>query len=335
MIQKALVAIMNNSELNFLGKIIPNLSKMNLLPGNEDAVAWVTPKPFQNEIYVCNVDTIAWSSDALPYDMTLSDFGDKIVTITISDLVAKGAQPYYFMCSINGPLNDINSFTEVFNGIEEKCQEYNIAYLGGDLGTTSEFLITGICIGFTPGDSLIKRSTAKSGNIVCASGYFGYTGLGFAQYLKENIRIPHEHPIIPLIRQKMTKPVPRLDLIHYLRKYATSAIDSSDGLALSLYHLSNESKVKVVIDTLPLPNEILQLSNEFSFDLESLCLYAGEEFEILFTMKESDYSLLVEELGRQNIAPPIIIGKVKNGSGVYFNTQPLKVQGWDSLTKGV
>jgi len=73
---------MGNRELKLLENFLPSLSKNNLLPGNEDAVAWLTPPQFENQIYVCNVDTIAWSSDALPKDMLLSEFGAKIVAVT-------------------------------------------------------------------------------------------------------------------------------------------------------------------------------------------------------------------------------------------------------------
>ena len=335
---------MNNHELKFLEKFVPTLSKNNILQGNEDAVAWVTPQQFENQVYVCNVDTIAWSSDALPGDMLLSDFGAKIVTVTLSDLVAKGAQPYFFLCSLSSPKNQNEAITDILIGVQQQCNQLNVSYLGGDLNTTqnihSELVLTGIGIGFTPKESLIRRSTANSGDIVCVSGDFGYTGLGFEIYLKKSFNLASDHPLLPTIRKKLTKPIPRVDLIPYLRKFATSAIDSSDGLILSLYHLSNESNIQIILEKLPISKDIIEdkilksLANKNLLDFLEITGYAGEEFEIVFTIKESEFSNLQKELQKENLPQIQKIGIVQGGNkGIFYNGLPLKIQGWDSLSE--
>lgn len=335
-----------NFELEFLRNLIPSLSPLNVLTGNEDAVAWHTPEKFKNQLYVCNVDTMAWSSDALPTDMTLEEFGAKLVSITLSDLVAKGAQPHFFLCSINGPIIHRSRMKEIVTGIRNKCHLFGVAYLGGDLNGTpnssSEWVLTGVGIGFVSKKSLIKRSTAQIGDIICVSGPFGYTGLGYAHFLEKKIDLPADHVILSKIREKLINPQLRIELLLFLRKYATSAIDSSDGLAISLFHLSQASNVQINVDALPVPKKFSvdktfkAFAKEHKLDLLDIIMYAGEEYEIVFTVKESDYDLMCSELQEKNLTQPIKIGKVKQGStGVFYKNQLLQIKGWDSLSKNL
>ena len=75
-------------ENSFLKKVLSNLGKENLLQGNEDAVALEIHFE-KSDILIINTDSMSWSSDALPPTISYFEFGKKLVTMTVSDVIAK------------------------------------------------------------------------------------------------------------------------------------------------------------------------------------------------------------------------------------------------------
>lgn len=321
------------SEDSFLKKILPQLSKKNLLPGNDDAVAWKTPDFERESLLVLKTDSLAWSSDALPSTMTYKQFARKLVTVNVSDVVAKGATPYYFLCALTAP-QDISDATlsEIFDGLIEGCNLYQVEYMGGDLGSSKELVLTGIVVGYVQENNLRKRSSMKPNDLICTTGLFGYTGLGFGYYLEH---IPNILPksILNQINQKLLFPKARQDWLLFLRKYANATIDSSDGLAKSLEHLSNESHMQIDIEILPSFPELTQIFSIDSKEFLKAVLFAGEEFEIIFSISENNFSSLLHELTEKKMEKPIVIGKANLGSGINYKGSPLQLERpWDSLS---
>ena len=69
----------------------------------------------------------------------------------------------------------------------------------------------------------------------------------------------------------------------------TSMIDISDGLASEVMHLGTSSGVgfKVYEDKLPIDPKVYETAREFNLDL--CMLSGGEDYELLFTIKQDDY----------------------------------------------
>lgn len=306
------------TEDTFLSKIIPLLSKNNLLPSNDDAIAWKTPKNESNSLLVLNIDSIAWSTDALPDTMSLFDFGMKLVTVTVSDVITKGSKPYYFLSTITIPDNIPDTdLLDLFNGLLEGCKRYNLEYMGGDLGKSKELVLSGVVIGYVKENLLLKRSTIKEQDLICVTGFFGYTGLGFKYYLeKSTLVIPSAY--MDVINDKMLKPKARLDWLSLLQNYANATIDSSDGLAKSLQHLVEESNKQIQLEYLPAFPELEKILEKDSDDYIRSVLYAGEEFEIIFTISEQNYKNLLEEITKNEMQKPIIIGRATKGQAKVF-----------------
>lgn len=321
------------TEDTFLSKILPLLSKSNLLSGNDDAVAWKIPEKETGSLLILNTDSIAWSSDALPSSMSLFEFGMKLVTVTVSDIIAKGSKPYYFLSTITIPeiLSDAD-LLDLFNGLLAGCKYYNLEYMGGDLGKSKELVLSGIVVGYVKENHLLKRSTIKEHDLICTTGYFGYTGLGFIYYLKKSaLSIPSS--ILEIIDQKMKKPVARLDWLLLLQKYAHATIDSSDGLAKSLHHLAKESNKRIELQCLPAFPELENILNKDSNDYVRSVLYAGEEFEIIFTISEQNYKNLIAEITKNSIEKPIIIGRAVTSQPmvIYKGNELSNDNNWDSF----
>ena len=321
------------SESSFLSRIIPKLSEKNLLPGNDDAVAWKTPEEEKNSLLVLNTDSISWSTDALPLTMSLFDFGVKLVTVTVSDIIAKGSKPYYFLSTIVVP-TDISEIQleELFNGLEAGCKKYNLEYMGGDLGNSKEIVLTGIIVGYAKEEQLRRRSAVQDQDLICSTGYFGYTGLGFLVYLEQKpLSIPST--IMDLINKKLMKPEARLDWLVLLQKYVHATVDSSDGLLKSLQLLANESQKQIRLETLPAFTGLEKILPIDSNDYLKAILSAGEEFEIIFSISKENYDQMIKNEAFKDLPKPVVIGRASKGSSkVFYKKKELNEKNnWDSF----
>jgi thiamine-monophosphate kinase len=65
----------------------------------------------------------------------------------------------------------------------------------------------------------------------------------------------------------------------------SASIDSSDGLAWSLYELTKMSGCGFVIDRVPLAEEARRFAESCQADALELALYGGEEYELIVTVK--------------------------------------------------
>ena len=93
---------------------------------------------------------------------------------------------------------------------------------------------------------------------------------------------------------RQLKPEARKDVINLLNELdiiPTSMIDISDGLSSEVLHLSKSSKkgFQLFEDKLPLDPEVIKISEEFKINQTTAALNGGEDYELLFTIKQKDY----------------------------------------------
>jgi thiamine-monophosphate kinase len=221
----------------------------------------------------------------VPPGMTLQQAARKTVVMNISDLAAKGVQPLAILASIGVPRNlTIKDIQKIGKGLNEGAREYNTYVLGGDTNEASDLIINCLAFGICEKRHLIRRSGAKPGDIVAVTGLFGKTSSGL-KILLEGFSAP------PKLRKELVNAVyvPHARLKEGLTlvqtQAATASIDSSDGLAWSLYELSIASNVGFLIDNLPVASETKQFAKIHRLDPTELSLYGGEEYELLVTIK--------------------------------------------------
>ena len=125
-----------------------------------------------------------------------------------------------------------------------------------------------------------------------------------------------------------------MDIIYELKDLGivpTSMIDVSDGLASELLHLSRSSGVgiKIFEANVPIDAQAFETSIEFKIDPITAALNGGEDYELLFTIRHSDFE-------KVKTHPDIhFIGHIHNNKdqNVMVTKQeivvPLKAQGWN------
>jgi thiamine-monophosphate kinase len=103
-----------------------------------------------------------------------------------------------------------------------------------------------------------------------------------------------------------------------LARYFSSSIDSSDGLAVSLYELASQSEgVDIMIYRIPAVEGLHKFAQENSLDKHELVFHGGEEYEIVATISHTKIRQ-AEAAARKAGVSLHVIGRVQKGSGNVF-----------------
>ncbi|MGN0902461.1 MAG: AIR synthase-related protein, partial [Succinivibrio sp.] len=110
--------------------------------------------------------------------------------------------------------------------------------------------------------------------------------------------------------QKSMRIEPRNAFACELVRYCRCAIDISDGLVGDLRHILEQSKVgaSINVDSLPKASELHQLEEEYA---DRLCLFGGGDYELLFTLDDSNAEEVLKLAAEYNINVTQI-GTIKN-----------------------
>jgi thiamine-monophosphate kinase len=276
----------------------------------------------------------------------LKHLGFKSVAVNISDICAMNAIPTQILVSI-GISNrfSLEAVEELYLGINAACKAYNVDLIGGDTtSSTSGLVISITAIGMQDKEKIVKRSGAKEGELLCVTGDLGGAYMGL-QLLDREKRIFVEQPRMQpdlegkdYIVGRQLKPEARIDVITTLNDLSiipTSMIDVSDGVASELHHLMEHSKVGFVVyeDKLPIDPMTYQQGIDFGIDPTVAALNGGEDYELLFTVKQTDFEAIKHH---KDIS---IIGYcTQESEGIHLISKndtkvPITSQGWNAFKK--
>lgn len=285
--------------------------------------------------------------EGVHFDLTytpLKHLGYKSVAVNLSDLCAMMATPTHITVSI-GISNrfSVEALDELYSGIYAACSRYGVDLIGGDTSTSVRGLVISVtAIGEVVTDKFITRSGAKVNDLICVSGDFGGAYLGL-QLLEREKKLFLEHPDIqPELAQhpypigRLLKPEPRTDIVSSLQEAGitpTAMIDVSDGLSSELLHLCKGSTVGCVVhdDKIPVHADTKAAADELNLSAVTCALSGGEDYELLFTVAQSDYDAV------SKIAGVTVIGYItepEKGPLLQTKAGPthkLTAQGWNAF----
>lgn len=234
--------------------------------------------------------------------MPLKHLGYKAVMVNLSDLYAMNAHPQQITVS----LAVSNRFTleaieELYQGIALACKNYKIDLIGGDTTSSTTGLILSISVlGSAPKKKLVHRKGAQENDLLVVSGDLGaaYAGLQVLEREKAVFKVnPNSQPDLTNYTysiERQLKPEARkdvIDLLDELQIIPTSMIDISDGLSSEILHLSKASEVGFHLfeEKIPIDPEVNLICEEFKLNSTTAALNGGEDYELLFTVKQKDY----------------------------------------------
>jgi thiamine-monophosphate kinase len=236
----------------------------------------------------------------------LKHLGYKSVVVNLSDLYAMNAVPTQIIIGL-GLSNRISleAIDEFYEGVYAACEKYGVDLVGGDTTSSQKgFIISVTAIGEVAPDKYVKRSTAQKGDLLCVSGTLGaaYIGLLFLEREKKIfLESPGVQPDLEgesYVIGRLLKPEARKDIIEFFAEsdvIPTAMMDISDGLSSEILHICKQSNLGCVLyeDKLPVAEEAKQAAFKFKIDPTACALSGGEDYELLFTIPQSDYDKLV------------------------------------------
>lgn len=274
----------------------------------------------------------------------LKHLGYKSVVVNVSDIYAMNATPTQITMSIAFSNRfSLEALDEFYEGVYAACERYRVDLVGGDTTTSQKgFVISVTAIGEVAPGKFVKRSTAKKGDLLCVTGYLGGAFLGLTLLEREK-KIYLENPKIQpdlegekYIVERMLKPEARKDIIEFFDDSSiapTAMMDVSDGLSSEILHICKQSELGCVIyeDKIPVHEDSRNAAFKFGLDPTACALSGGEDYELLFTLKQDDYDklLLNEEIS--------VIGymtDVEEGAHIITkggNKFAIIAQGWNAF----
>jgi len=274
----------------------------------------------------------------------LKHLGYKAVQVNLSDIYAMNGTASQITFSIGlSSKFPLEAVEEIYAGVLMACKKYNIDLVGGDTSSSVQGLVISVTsIGYAHKEKVVYRNGAETGDLICVSGDLGgaYVGL---QLLEREKQIFLENPKIQpdlegkdYIIERQLKPEARKDIVDLLNELdikPTSMIDVSDGLASEILHICKESNkgCRIYEEKIPIDPMTYDTAREFGLDPTVCALSGGEDYELLFTVKQEEYDKLKNSMEISIIGH---ITDVSDGCDLISKSgvaHPITAQGWNSL----
>lgn len=191
-------------------------------------------------------DSIAEGIHFLPADPPAS-VGWKLVAVNLSDLAAKGASPAGALLSLT--LSGDGSWeSEFLTGVENACESYSLALIGGDTIALPEGAprVLGLTAIGRAGPHVPERLGGQAGDGLWLVGTLGDAAAGLALLHEDG------HATGPLV-DIYRRPVPQLGAGQALAPHAHAMMDVSDGLLIDALRMAKASHCALMIDLDRLP----------------------------------------------------------------------------------
>jgi thiamine-monophosphate kinase len=238
----------------------------------------------------------------------------KALRVNLSDLAAKGAEPFGYLLSLALPGDWTEPWIRRFAaGLAEDQKRYGISLLGGDTSRAAGGLTVAVtALGRMPKGKMVRRAGAMPGDAVFVSGTIGDGALGLrvrSGALSAPVRAAK------FLRDRYLLPEPRLALAPAVRRYAASAMDVSDGLIGDLAHICAVSNVTAEVDQSHVPlSPAAAQALKADPSLLPVILNGGDDYEILATVRPKSAAAFVAAASAAGV-PVTRIGAILGGKG--------------------
>ncbi len=250
------------------------------------------------------------------------DVGWRSVAANLSDLAAMGATPLGITVGLSLPPDlPVVWLERLYMGMQACLEQYGTGIIGGDLTRSTVTTVAITALGAVQADSIIRRSTARIGDSIVATGAHGNSHAGLQLLLDDKLgqdvssfadpaELQAQRQILITAHQR---PQPRLDVLAIVAQlrlnaaelFTISGMDSSDGLADAIVQICSASQVGARLDRASLPISPA-LARIFPATALLSALSGGEDFELVLCLPETIALQLVATLGNG----AAIIGKI-------------------------
>jgi len=238
--------------------------------------------------------------------------GRTAAVAALSDLAAAGAEPLGLLLSVGLPAENTAAVQGgVARGVAEACAEAGTHVLGGDTGASPLLTVTCMAAGHVPAEAARLRVGLRPGDRIYASGPLGLgSALAAARWLE----------LGDVFSEADYRPPVRVAVGRALRRVASAAMDTSDGLVATLDQLARLNRVRLHV-TRPLAELLHEDAARVRerAGLSAFTFLAGHhgEFELVFGVAashEDDLDVAAAQIGWE----PLELGRVEEGEGLVL-----------------
>ncbi len=228
------------------------------------------------------------------------DIGCKALAVNISDIAAMGGVAKEAVISLAAPADlEVAYADELLSGIRDMAGRFDINIVGGDTVSSPVLVVTVALTGEVERENLVLRSGARAGDAICVTGDLGGSLEG--KHLK----------FIPRLREARA-------LVENFS--INSMIDISDGLAIDLHRLLQESKAggRIEAQEIPVSAAAKKGAQKKGGKPLEAALADGEDFELLFTMNPDDTTAAGELMKKEFDLKLSVIGEITDSPGTLY-----------------
>jgi thiamine-monophosphate kinase len=259
----------------------------------------------------------------------------KLLRVNLSDLAAKGAEPYGYFLNIAWSHGwDEPRRTAFARGLAHDQAAFGLKLFGGDtVSTPGPLTLSATATGWVRSGAMIRRSGARVGDVLLVSGVIGDGGLGLKAARCELDWLGPAKASALAARYRL--PEPRLVLCCVLHRFAVAAADVSDGLLADAGHIAAASGcgVEIDLDRLPLSDAASHwLAAQFDeAEARSTLAASGDDYEIVCAVRPEHAAAIVDAAREAECALTAIgVFTASTGVAVRFAGRSITVSrtGW-------
>ncbi|MBI5555374.1 MAG: thiamine-phosphate kinase [Elusimicrobia bacterium] len=247
------------------------------------------------------------------------DIGWKALAVNISDVASMGATPTWGVISVGVPVGiPVDSVDKLAQGVAILARKHRIGIIGGDTVKSPDRLVVNIALlGDAAEKDIIYRQGAQPGEALFVTGRIGEAAAGL-EIIRGGQRsaVSGQQKNKKYLIHRYLRPEPRIkeSILIVKNQLASSMIDISDGLHLSVKLLCAQSKVgaNIYLNKIPLNNQLSTINYQQALQW---ALSGGEDYELLFTVPRQKVKKALE------LFPHGWIGKVTTGSAIKILDQ--------------
>ena len=233
----------------------------------------------------------------------LRHLGYKAAAVNISDIAAMNGTARQLLVGLSVSNRfPVEALEEFYAGIRQACKVYHVDLVGGDTTSSVKGLFLSITvIGDADPEDVVYRNTARENDLICVTGDLGGAYMGLLLLEREKAAFHGDPKMQPdlegydYILERQLKPEPRTDIIRLLKEAhikPTAMIDISDGLGSEILHICKGSKLgcRIYEDKIPIDPTTINMAGVFYINHWTAALNGGEDYELLFTIDQKDFT---------------------------------------------
>jgi len=256
-----------------------------------------------------SIDTLVEGVHFFP-DVDPEALGHKALAVNLSDLAAMGASPAWVTLALTLPRADGSWLAAFSRGFSALARRFGVQLVGGDT-TRGPLTVSVQAHGLLPAQQGLRRSGARVGDLVYVTGTLGEAGLAL-RHREQGMPWP---AVDSALRERLERPIPRIEAGLALRELASAAIDISDGLIADLGHVLEASGVgaQLRLEQFPLSAPVrAAIDADAAWDLP---LSGGDDYELCFTLPPMHAAALAR-ISERLALPMTRIGRIEAAPGL-------------------